>query len=176
MKKYSAAKAAIETSAPTSCGSGRKMPPIEMVLPPSQECGDAAIVRREEELRQPAHHDRKPEGGEDLHHAGIGLGPHREAHDQQIDHRAEHEQRRGDQRRRQQRIDREEREQEEGRVHRDHQELAMGEVHDVHQAEDQRQADRDQAVEQPHQQAARETLDNGLRLSQVRPPHIAPSS
>ena len=25
--------------APTSCGSGRKMPPIEMVLPPSQEWG-----------------------------------------------------------------------------------------------------------------------------------------
>ena len=37
MKKYSAPKAAIETSAPTSCGTGRKMPPTETVLPPSQE-------------------------------------------------------------------------------------------------------------------------------------------
>ena len=113
--------------------------------------GDAAIVRREEELREAAHHDRKAEGREDLHHAGIGFRPHRKAHDQQIDHRPEHEQRRRDQRRRQQRIDREEREQEERRVHRDHQEFAVGEVHDVHQAEDQREADGDQPVEQPHQ-------------------------
>ena len=52
MKKYSATNAAIDTSAPTSCGTGRKMPAIEMVLPPSQEMRDAAIVRREEELRQ----------------------------------------------------------------------------------------------------------------------------
>ena len=123
---------------------------------------DAAIVRREEELRQAAHDDREAEGREDLHHAGIGLRAHRKAHDQQIDHRAEHEQRRRDQRRRQQGIDREEREQEERRVHRDHQEFAMGEVHDVHQAEDQREADGDEPVEQPHQQAARQALDDGL--------------
>src|SRR3954451_18088670 len=38
----------------------------------------------------------------------------------------------------------------------------MGEVHDVHQAEDQREADGDQSVEQAHEEAARETLDNGL--------------
>ena len=38
----------------------------------------------------------------------------------------------------------------------------MGEVRDVHQAEDQREADRDQSVEQAHEKAARETLDNGL--------------
>ena len=49
----------------------------------------------------------------------------------------------------------------------------MGEVHDVHQAEDQRQARGDQAVEQPHQQAAGETLDDGFgghdRRSYPRP-------
>ena len=38
----------------------------------------------------------------------------------------------------------------------------MREVHDVHQAEDQRQADGDQPVEQPHQEAAGQTLDDGL--------------
>src|SRR5450631_816639 len=38
----------------------------------------------------------------------------------------------------------------------------MREIYDVHQAEDQRQTDRDQAVEQPHQQAAGERLDDGL--------------
>ena len=131
--------------------------------------GDAAIIRREEELRHAAHHDRKAEGGEDLHHAGIGLGAYRKAHDQEIDHGAKHEQRRRHQRRRQQRIDREEREQEERRVHRDHQEFAMGEIHDVHQAEDQREADRDQPVEQPHQEAARQALDNGLGCHTVSP-------
>src|ERR1700680_3914948 len=57
---------------------------------------DAAIVRGEEELREAAHHDSEPEGGENLHHAGIGFRPHREAHDQQIDRRAKHEQRRRD--------------------------------------------------------------------------------
>ena len=134
---------------------------------------DAAIVRREEELRQAAHHDRQAEGGEDLHHAGIGFRPHRKADDQEIDHRAEHEQRGGDQRRRQQRVDRKEREQEERRVHRDHQEFAVGEVHDVHQAEDQREADGDQAVEQPHQQAAGEALDDGLGCH--RPPPLVPA-
>ncbi len=92
----------------------------------------------------------------------LAFAPHRKPHDQQINHRAEYEQCGRDQWRGQQRIDRKEREQEERRVHRDHQELAMGEVHDVHQPEDQREADRDQAVEQPHQQTAGETLDNGL--------------
>src|ERR1700722_2508354 len=38
----------------------------------------------------------------------------------------------------------------------------MGEVHDVHEAEDQRQSHGDQAVEQPHQKAAGETLNDGL--------------
>ena len=38
----------------------------------------------------------------------------------------------------------------------------MGEVHDVHQAEDQREPDGDEGVEQPHQQAARQALDDGL--------------
>ena len=38
----------------------------------------------------------------------------------------------------------------------------MGEVHHVHQAEDQRKPDGDQAVEQPHQEAAGETLDDGF--------------
>src|ERR1700692_3029841 len=47
--------------------------------------------------------------------AAMGLGPAREAHDQEIDHRPEHEQRRRDQGRRQQRIDRKEREQKERR-------------------------------------------------------------
>ena len=32
----------------------------------------------------------------------------------------------------------------------------MGEVDDVHQAEDQRQADGDQRIDQPHEQPARE--------------------
>ncbi len=123
---------------------------------------DAAIIRREEELREATHHDGEPEGRKDLHHAGIGFRPHRKPHDQQINRRAEHEQCGRDQWRGQQRIDRKEREQEERRVHRDHQELAMGEVHHVHQPEDQREADRDQAVEQPHQQTAGETLDDGL--------------
>src|SRR6476660_7532466 len=54
---------------------------------------DAAIVRREEKLREAAHHDGEPEGRENLHHAGIGLRPDREAHDQEIDHGAEREQR-----------------------------------------------------------------------------------
>ncbi len=124
--------------------------------------GDAAIIRREEELREAAHHDGQPEGRENLHHAGIGFGPDRKAHDQEIDGRPEHEQRRGNQRRRQQRIDGKEREQEERRVHRDHQEFAVGEVHDVHQSEDQRQADGDEPVEQAHQEAAGEALDDGL--------------
>ena len=130
---------------------------------------DAAVVRREEVLRQAAHDDGEAEGREDLHHAGVGLGAHRKAHDQQIDHRAEHEQRRGDQRRRQQRIDREEHEQEERRVHRDHQEFAVGEIHDVHQAEDQREAYGDQPVEQPHQEAARQALDDGFGCHQDAP-------
>src|SRR4051794_31154873 len=38
----------------------------------------------------------------------------------------------------------------------------MGEVHDVHQPEDQREAYGDETVEQAHQEAAREALDNGL--------------
>src|SRR3984893_4578280 len=112
---------------------------------------NAAIVRGEEVLRETATHDGEPERREDLHHAGIGLGPDREAHDQKIDTRPEHEQRRCDQGRRQQRIDRKEREQKERRVHRDHEELAMGEVHHVHQAGD-----------QPHQGARGQTLDDGL--------------
>ncbi len=37
----------------------------------------------------------------------------------------------------------------------------MGEVGDVHQPEDQREADREQAVEQPHQQSAGKALDDG---------------
>ncbi|GAA0014155.1 hypothetical protein BDS110ZK25_09810 [Bradyrhizobium diazoefficiens] len=45
----------------------------------------------------------------------------------------------------------------------------MGEVHDVHQAEDQREADGDQSVEQAHEQAARETLDNGLSCQKSSP-------
>ena len=130
---------------------------------------DAAIIRREEELRQAAHDDGETEGREDLHHAGIGFGAHRKAHDQQIDHRAEHEQRRRDQRRRQQGIDGEEREQEERRVHRDHQEFAVREVHDVHQAEDQREADGNQPVEQPHQEAAGQALDDGFGGHRVAP-------
>ncbi len=48
------------------------------------------------------------------------------------------------------------------RMHRDHQEFAVGEVDDVHQAENQRKADGDQPVEQPHQEAARQALENGL--------------
>jgi hypothetical protein len=124
--------------------------------------GDAAIIRREEELRQSAHHDRKPEGREDLHHAGIGLGPHRKAHDQEIDRRAEHQQGRRHQRRREQGIDGEEREQEEGRVHRDHQEFAMGEIHHVHQPENQRQPDGDQAVQQAHEAPGGKALNDGL--------------
>ncbi|MGY3080711.1 hypothetical protein ACVWZZ_007119 [Bradyrhizobium sp. LM6.10] len=51
----------------------------------------------------------------------------------------------------------------------------MGEVHDVHQAEDQREADGDQSVEQTHEKAARETLDNGLGC-QKSVPRITPSS
>ena len=43
---------------------------------------DAAVVRREEVLRQAAHDDRKAEGGEDLHHAGVGFRAHGKAHDQ----------------------------------------------------------------------------------------------
>ena len=42
----------------------------------------------------------------------------------------------------------------------------MGEVHDVHQAEDQREAYGNQPVEQPHQEAARQALDNGLGCHQ----------
>ena len=38
----------------------------------------------------------------------------------------------------------------------------MGEIDDVHQAEDEREPHRDQAVEQAHQQAAGETLDDDL--------------
>ena len=38
----------------------------------------------------------------------------------------------------------------------------MGEVHDVHQPEDQREPDGDKPVEQPHQEAARQALDDGL--------------
>jgi len=53
---------------------------------------DAAIIRREEELRQAAHDDGEPKGRKDLHHAGIGFGPDRKAHDQEINHRAEDEQ------------------------------------------------------------------------------------
>jgi hypothetical protein len=123
---------------------------------------DAAIVRREEILREPAHHDRKPEGRKDLHHAGIGLGADRKSYNQEIDRGPEYEQRRCHQRRRQQGIDREEREQKERRIHRDHQKFAMGEIDDIHQAEDQRQPHGDQAVEQPHQKAAGETLNDGL--------------
>src|SRR6201982_915328 len=130
---------------------------------------DTAVIRREEKRAQPAQDDRNPEGGENLHHAGIGFRPHRKAHDQEIDHRPEHEQRRRNQRRRQQGIDGKEREQEEGRVHRDHQEFAVGEVHDVHEAEDQRQSHRDQAVEQPHQKTAGETLDDGLGGHDMHP-------
>src|SRR5216683_5891605 len=124
--------------------------------------GDAAIIRGEEVLREAAHDDGEPERRENLHHAGIGFRPDREAHDQEIDHRTEYKQRRRDQGRCQQRIDRKEREQKERRVHRDHEELAMSEVHHVHQAEDQRQPHGDQAVEQPHQEARGKTLDDGL--------------
>src|SRR3984893_5811728 len=124
--------------------------------------GDAAIVRGEEELRQTAHDDGKAKGREDLHHAGIGFRPDRKAHEKQINHGAEHEQCGCDQRRGQQRIEREEREQEERRIHRDHQEFAMGEIDHIHQAEDQREPDRDQAVKQPHQKAGSEALNNGL--------------
>ena len=131
--------------------------------------GNAAIVRREEELRHAAHDDGEPEGGEDLHHAGIGFRSHRKAHDQEIDHRPEHEQRSGNQRRRQQGIDGEEGEQEERRIHRDHQEFAVREIHDVHQPEDQREPHGNQPVEQPHQQAAGQTLDNGLGCHGPRP-------
>ncbi len=38
----------------------------------------------------------------------------------------------------------------------------MGEIHDIHQAEDQRKPHGDQAVEQAHQQAGSEALDNRL--------------
>ena len=112
---------------------------------------DAAVIRRKEVLRQAAHDDRQAKRREDLHHAGIGFCAHGKAHDQQIDHRPEHEQRRRDQRRGQQGVDREECEQEERRIHRDHQEFAVGEIHDVHQAEDQREADGDETVEQAHE-------------------------
>ncbi len=130
--------------------------------------GDAAIVRREEELRQAAHDDGKPEGGEDLHHAGIGLGTDRKPHDQQIDHRTKHEQRSRDQRRRQQGIDRKEREQEERRIHRDHQEFAMGEVDDVHQPEDQRAPYGNQSVEQPHQRPLDDRLSEAIHRAARR--------
>src|SRR5882762_2178521 len=39
MKKYSAPKAAIDTSAPASCGTGMKIPPTETVLPVPQLAG-----------------------------------------------------------------------------------------------------------------------------------------
>src|ERR1700748_875212 len=73
MKKYSAANAAIDTSAPTSCGTGREEPKNGDGFAAEPGMRDAAIIRREEELRQPAHHDGEPEGGKDLHHAGIGF-------------------------------------------------------------------------------------------------------
>ncbi len=38
----------------------------------------------------------------------------------------------------------------------------MGEVHDVHQAEDQREPDGDETVEQSHEEAARQALDDGF--------------
>jgi hypothetical protein len=38
----------------------------------------------------------------------------------------------------------------------------MGEVHDVHQAEDEREADGDETVEQSHEEAARQALDDGF--------------
>ena len=113
-------------------------------------------------MSQTAHDDGESEGGEDLHHADVGLGAHGEADHAEIDQRPECEQRRGDDRRREQRIEQEGDREPEGRVHRRHQELAVGEIDDVHQPENEREPHRNQPVEQPHQQAARETLDDDL--------------
>ena len=47
-----------------------------------------------------------------------------------------------------------------GQVHRPHHEVAVGEVHDAHHAEDQREADRHQAVDAAEEQAADHRLDD----------------
>ena len=52
----------------------------------------------------------------------------------------------------------------------------MGEVHHVHQAEDQRQPNGDQAVEQAHQQAAGERLDDGFGGQSMLPSHVVPAN
>src|SRR4051812_39885435 len=48
----------------------------------------------------------------------------------------------------------------------------MGEIRHVHQSEDQCQADREQAIEQPHQEAARQALDDGRGGQKLLPLNV----
>jgi len=124
---------------------------------------DRAVIRGEEKLRKPLNQNGKAEGCEDLDHADIGLRAHRIAHDACIDEGAEDEHQRHHEGQGNQRVEPREEPQAEHRIHGEHEKLTMGEIDHIHQSEDQREADCNEGIDEPHQQTARQHLHDCLR-------------
>ena len=111
----------------------------------------ALRVRPEQDQQHVDHDDRDRDQQQEL----AVLGPRDEGIDHAVLQRiAEGEQHRGDRHQHHQRIEMEGGEQRHRDIHRDRHHLAVGEIDDAHHAEDHRQAERHQAVDQAGQHAA----------------------
>ena len=75
-------------------------------------------------------------------------------HDEALQRPADHEEQSRHRNRGEDRIDMQRSEEHEGRIHRQHGEFAVGEIDDAHDAEDHRQPERHQPVDEPSQQPA----------------------
>ena len=116
---------------------------------------DGPEVRAPEGQRQILQDHRKAEGREDLHRV---RGIHDALDDEALHQHAEHEDRRHDHDGRQVRIDAQQHIGPERAEHRQHDEFALREIHDPQYAEDEGQADREQGVDAPDQDARDQQL------------------
>src|SRR5213592_3889292 len=108
----------------------------------------------------------QPDRGEDLHVVrGVDDAPH----DEHVDEPAHAVEDRDRDQQHDVRVEPLEREREEGEVHAEHEKLAVGEVDHAHDAEDQREADGDEGVDDPEQDRRDRELrdDVYLRWSQA---------
>ena len=114
-----------------------------------------AVIGREQQQRDVHQQQGQRKGEKDLRHVAERQDP---ADQEVLQQHADHEQDRHRDGKRHQRIDPEARREEEADVHADHHEFALGEVDDLHDAEDQRDADAHQRIDSADQQAVNDGL------------------
>ena len=127
------------------------------VVEPAREHGrempgpDEPEVAGPGDQRDVLEHGRQTDRGEDL---DVVRGVDDPAHDQRVDDEADDEEQRDRHQHHEVGVRGEQHERPEGQVHPEHQELAVGEVDHPHDAEDQREPDRDQGVDPPSRTVA----------------------